>query len=333
MKLLKYAMVIAGIGASSSALARCDIWATSYASPAVVVVANAAERGEALGAWHQLSDGYAGGCAPSSSGEHFIYETKLVEAFSYAEGGRTYSVYLTGVPGVGVIFGVEPTTDSTYRAYHEIRTGVPKRQSGMSGTAGDNDYLDQTLFFRFVKIGDTVPGTYATTAMSVFDYSIINSNTGATVKTVDAKFQSLSVIVDHRPLCHVQSKTVHMGVAYIDELSRVDATGREVDFTVEMNCEVDAGRVDYYLEEISPALDRRRGIISTEGEAVGFGLQLLDAATRPIEIGKAYPFGSSEGAGVRSLGFKARYIRTEKEDGLLQAGRADAQIRYRVDYP
>ncbi|MGG2099454.1 hypothetical protein, partial [Stenotrophomonas sp. NRRL B-14846] len=90
----------------------------------------------------------------------------------------TYSVYLTGVPGVGVIFGVEPTTDSTYRAYHEIRTGVPKRQSGMSGTAGDNDYLDQTLFFRFVKIGDTVPGTYATTAMSVFDYSIINSTRG-----------------------------------------------------------------------------------------------------------------------------------------------------------
>ncbi|KGM22931.1 fimbrial protein [Stenotrophomonas maltophilia] len=333
MKLLKYAMVIAGIGASSSALARCDLWATSYASPAVAVVANAAERGEALGAWHQLDDGYAGGCASSSSGEHFIYETKLIEASSYTEGGRTYSVYATGVPGVGVIFGVEPTTHSTYRAYHEIRTGVPKRQSGMSGTDGENDYLDQTLFFRFVKTGDTVPGTYATTAMSAFDYSLINSRTGATLKTVDAKFQSLSVIVDHRPLCHVQSKTVHMGVAYIAELSGVDATGREVDFAVEMNCEVDAGRVDYYLEEISPALDRRRGIISTEGEAVGFGLQLLDAATRPIEIGKAYPFGSSEEAGVRSLGFKARYIRMEKDDGLLQAGRADAQIRYRVDYP
>lgn len=330
---LKCGAIVAGLTASASAFALCDVYDTSYSLPSVRLVANAADRGEAMGAWHQLSAGVAGGCTSSSSGEYFLYEGKTIESAVYREGGKSYSVYDAGIPGIGVVFGVEPTSQEAFWKYHEIRTGEAKQQSGMNGDGGRESWLDQKLFVRFIKVGDTTPGDYTSSAMEPFYYSLIKTDTGRVVKTSKSTLGPASVTVEHRPLCHVQSKKVYMGVADIPSFEKVNMTGREVDFTVEMSCEVSAGRVNYYLEEVTPSVDRRKGIIGTEGDAVGFGLQLLNSASKPVEIGRSYPFGSSEDPGTRSLGFKARYIRVESDAKLLQAGRADAQVRYRVDYP
>jgi len=222
--------------------------------------------------------------------------------------------------------------DVDARDYHPIRAGSSTPQETPSASGRDT-YLYQDIAVKFIKTGKTIPGDYAAAKLQVAEFTLRRNGDGMVRARQTQEVATASISVQHRPLCHVQSKTVLMGMAAIPAFEKVNSTGPDVDYSVEMLCEASAGRVGYYLEEITPSIDRNLGIIGTTGEAVGFGIQLLDAAGDPVSIGRAYPFGSSSADGLRSENFKARYIRTEADASKLEAGRIEARVRYRVDYP
>ncbi len=334
---LKLAVLVCGSGLAGSASAACVIWGSPTrefaVSAPITIVGNAAEPGEALTSWRKTDEQEVAACGASSQGEYFQYEGLGTEIGTFKEGDKTYSIYDVSIPGVGMIVGVNTLRDDyNVRDYHPIRAGSSTTQ-GIPSAAGRQTSLYQDIAVRFIKTGNTTPDDYVASKLQLTELTLRRNSNGGVLDRQTHEVASVSVTVEHRPLCHVQPKTVLMGMAAIPAFEEVNSKGPDVDYSVEMLCEASAGRVGYYLEEVTPSIDRSLGIIGTTGEAVGFGIQLLDAAGDPISIGRAYPFGSSSADGLRSENFKARYIRTEPDASKLEAGRIEARVRYRVDYP
>ncbi|CCP16747.1 fimbrial protein [Stenotrophomonas maltophilia] len=331
---LTLALAMVGLGAAGDAAAICSLYPKEFqAITAVRIVGNAAEIGEALTPWIASETHGVAACGPGSWTEHFLYEGTSSEIGIYTEGGVTYGVYSTPMAGIGVVVRLHPHTAGEPSGWPGgLRTGHTHWVNGRTGY-GDDVYLDQRLSIRFIKLAATVPGDKNFSAWRLLKMHRVTTSSGRVAQTEEHTLGSFSVTVEHRPLCHVQSKTVNMGIAFFADFEKVGDGTPPVDYSVEMECEVDAGRANYYLEPISPVVDKEKGIISTTGGAVGFGLQLLSESGSVVEIGKAYPFGNSAADGRRTAAFKARYIRTESDGSLLETGRADAQVRYRVDYP
>ncbi|PJL41515.1 fimbrial protein [Stenotrophomonas maltophilia] len=331
---LALVLVAAGLGAAGEAAAACSVYPQTFeAITAVNIVGNAADVGESLTPWIASESEWAAACGPSSSGEYFQYQGLSAEVGTYTEGGVTYSVYSTPAAGIGVVVRLEPYTTVDPAGWPGgLRTSELHYVSGLPGYEGSS-VLEQRLRIKFIKVGVTDPGETNLSAWRLLKMQLVSTRTGNVLQTEEQILGSFSITVEHRPLCYVQSKTVNMRMVHVPYFQKVGDSAPPVDYTVEMDCETDAGRVNYYLEEISPVVDKAKGIISTSGGAVGFGIQVLSGSGDPVEIGRSYPFGSSADPGRRSLAFKARYIRTESDASLLEAGWANAQVRYRVDYP
>lgn len=327
----------AGLGlltASHSALAVCDAYpGDEYFSigSAVTLVANSADVGEALGAWIPTATQWVTECGSMGSYSHINkFNASAREVSTYSEGGRTYSVFETGVPGVGYVLEVQPSLlynseDGTGR--HVIRSGVE-----LAKLIGEDIRIDQVFWIRFIKTGITTESTYTVPDQKLLDMTHFQLRD----RWVQQHWlRAMTIDVVHRPLCHVAPKTVEVTPGVAAELTSQWSYGRIRKFTVDLNCEAGAGRVQYYVEPAGTtlAIDRMRGILDVQGGAVGVGLQLLDASDVPIELGKTYWFGASSADGARSETFGARYIKTAASADRVVPGAANATARFRIHYP
>jgi type 1 fimbria pilin len=326
------ASLVLGTTLSHSAHAVCSSegWTFEFSVPGVRLVGNSADAGEALTPWYYSDQQEFMGCGNMGSySQDVTYEGTLIEVGTFTTGGATYGVFATTAPGVGFILAAEMEGSPGYRASVPIRGKIESRKFAV----GEHIFVKGAIAIRFVKTGDTKESSYVMTLPdSIWMRHYQLSSSYRFIQ--DHKLNPVQFDVVHVPLCRVQTTSVNTGIWSLDRFEKQGSVSEIRPYRVDLNCESGAGRVNYYLEQSSSVvLDADKGILKVDGGAKGIGLQLLDGAGNPVSIGRIYPFGSSTADGLRSETFGTRYIRTAANAGDLEAGPANARIRYRIDYP
>ncbi|MBN4958900.1 fimbrial protein [Stenotrophomonas maltophilia] len=298
----------------------------------IKIVANAADVGEALTPWLDSNEVVTTYCANMGSWSHINkFRATRPEVGSYIEGGSTYSVFPTGIDGIGMIIRIRPSILWNDDAY-PIRAGVEVSANIGYGTVDDVLDIIQITRIRFIKTGPTTPQSADLSGLVLLNM-VHHQNSDRW--SHNQSMAPTIIEVQHRPLCHVTPKTVPLGLAALTSLPSQWSFGPTRSFTVDLSCETGAGRVNYYIEPTgaTSAVDVDRGVVDVQGAAKGVGVQLLQADGSQIKLGRSYPFGSSAADGARSETFGARFIRTAASAGDTEPGDASATVRFRIDYP
>lgn len=323
----RLASVVLLLGACGQAWARCDKLADSVSNvSAVSLTVNGIPNGRPVSPWQPeyTDDRYIAGC--TDGGTAYFYATAS-EVGVYTEGTSTYSVYPTGVDGLGMIIGVRSRDDGG--SFLPIWTGraaqIPFREQ----------WLIPQVRVRFIRTGEIAAGTHDT---DPFEFASTLYSDSTTVKaTVRYSLGSATITAMHRPLCRPLPMPVRMGSVPVTDFKGQFSGGREQLFQISLDCEAGVGDVNFYFEptDMSPPVDVARGIVAVSGGAVGVGLQVLDGESgiSPVALEKVYPFGTSTGAGRIGRKFRARYVQTAASEKDIQPGNADASIRIVMDYP
>ncbi len=308
------------------AWARCDKFNDALSEVAsATLVTNGTSNGRPVSPWlpEHTDDRYIAGC---TSGGSVLFFGDRDQIGSYSENGLAYSVYESGIAGLGMIFGVRSRDDGgPFVPIHAEHAGrISFRQQ----------WMFPQVRARFIRMADIAAGSYTTRA---FEFGSGLYSDGTTVKaTVSYAVSSTSVTVVHRPVCRPLPVVVRMGSVPASDFRGQYSGSRRRAFQIQLDCESGVGEVRYYLEatDASPIVDADRGIVAVTGGAAGVGLQMLhsDSGT-PIALDKVHPFGRSADAGRISKQFHARYVQAAKESKDVQPGVANASIRIVMDYP
>ncbi|WP_171957037.1 fimbrial protein [Stenotrophomonas maltophilia] len=320
---------------SGAASAACSDYSGDYSfsiGSSVKLVANAADVGEALSPWLSSNEvtttlcGYGGTYTQSN-----VFNASAPEVGIFVEGGKTYSVFATGIVGIGIALSVRPSILYDTTSW-PIRAGVPLDKVVASPPWGGGLEVIQDMRVRFIKTGDAPEQTETLANLKLLDMEHHQNGYRWSQRQY---LGNMTVEVLHRPLCHVTPKTVPLGLVALTGLPSQWSFGPTRFFTVDLNCETGAGRVNYYIEPTgaTSAVDVDRGVVDVQGAAKGVGVQLLQADGSQIKLGRSYPFGSSAADGARSETFGARFIRTAASAGDTEPGDASATVRFRIDYP
>lgn len=322
---------VAAVTASGVAIARCDGWSdASHDVYDATITANGMAVERPVSPWQASSEDYSGGCGASFGGPVVTLSASAREIGIYRASAREiYSIYDSGVPGIGYIVGFRAPLGT--RGFQAVRNGAPVTDDDYR----DSGNADTELRVRYIKTGDTTAGTYDTTPLHLGSLRVWD---GSSVGyTVPMTINSASITVVHRPVCYPEPVTVRMGSVSRTLFDGKYSAGPARGFHVAINCDAFMGDVDYYLEgtESSPAVDTERGIIEVSGGAVGVGLQMLrdTAGYPPIPLEQAQNFGTNRGGGRMSRYFKARYVQTVDKAEDIVPGTANAAMRIVMDYP
>ncbi|AYA90889.1 MULTISPECIES: fimbrial protein [Stenotrophomonas] len=320
---------------SGAANAACNDYSGDYSfsiGSRITLVANAVDVGEALSPWlssNQVTTtvcGYGGSLSQVNA-----FNASSPEVGTFVEGGSTYSVFATGVTGIGVAISVRPSILYETTSW-PIRAGVELRRIVASPPWGEGLDVIQDIRVRFIKTGNAPVQTVALEKLKLLDME----HHQRTYRWSQSQYLGdVTIEVQHRPLCHVMPKTVPLGFVALAAFPNRWSFGPTRRFTVDLNCEVGAGRVNYYVEATGATaeVDSGRGVVDVQGTAKGVGVQLLQPGGDNIILGRSYPFGSSGADGARSETFGARFIRTAADAADIEPGDASATVRFRIDYP
>ena len=322
---------VAAVTASGSAFAVCVKWSDgSHDVYDATITANGMSVGRPVSGWQASSKDYTGGCSASMGGPAMTLTASAREIGTYRASAREiYSIYDSGVPGVGYIVGFRGALNGG--AFQAVRTGIPVTDSNPR----DQEIAYTELRVRYIKTGETTAGDYDTAPLALGSLRV--NDLTSTDYTVPLTINAASITVVHRPVCYPEPLTVRMGSVSRTLFDGKYSAGPARGFHVAINCDDFIGDVDYYLEgaESSPAVDVDRGIIEVSGGAVGVGLQMLRnaAGDPPIPLERTYYFGANRGGGRITRYFKARYVQTVDKAEDILPGTANAAMRIVMDYP
>lgn len=326
----------AALQASSAASAMCVWYGTSnFNAPTYpsTVAANGANDGRPFGGWQRVGT-VAGqvGCTDTAG---FMYVTgsdaDVVGTYTIGS-SHSYSIYKTGVEGLGVIAELRPTASSGGTDFLPLLANATHTTQWREATTRWPDF---ELQIRFIKYGDVAMGTVTTVYPQLGTIRVwdgLSSDTGE----VPIMPQGAAVTVIRRPVCRPQSRSVYMGTAPATGFTNKYDGWTARSFRVTLDCDVGVGTVDYYLEPAggSDLLDKDRGIVSVTGGAEGVGLQVMDAGDRAIPFdGRGRLFGTSTTGESLEKEFRARYVQTAADPADIVPGQADATVRILMDYP
>ncbi|HEL4244671.1 hypothetical protein I5U23_16390 [Stenotrophomonas maltophilia] len=299
--------------------------------PDRVVVANSLTNGRPASPWfgYQQAPDYVAVCR----GAQALLTTPragLKEVMSYVEAGQTYSVFESGIDGLGIVIGTRDSTGDYRDGYSALKAGATTNTT-IYGPRDDQYPIYQEFRFRFIRTGDVPAGVHSTGAMVFADYSALPRIQGSPGSFA---LGSATITVENRNICRPQTKLVRMGSIPVTDFSGQWSGARTRDFDVELDCDDAVGRVNYYLEvsDGSPEISGDRGIVSVEGGAEGVGLQMLEAGAA-VPLDRSRYFGESLRKERLRKRFQARYVQTVPDAADIKLGTANASIRIVMDYP
>lgn len=276
--------------------------------------------------WNMFSCGpalvIAGQC-----NESWIWSVKAPLPLTTTWNGVTYSVFDTGVPGIGYIVGIKDTHADAYTP-----------MGGSANQSFDRRFLQLVLYtigfnahITFVKTsGHLQSGTYVIPAQSVAYVSAKDNLGNEKVSTIDLAATTLTL---KARACTVNSsqQNVELGTVTPNDLPSVGSVSATKDVTIALTCDdqvhLNATVSDQSnLANTSPIVS-----LSSDSTGSGVGVQVLYGDSEiPVELG---PDDTSEGAthqfkitdvsgdgSTVTVPLRVRYVRT----GDLKGGTANA---------
>ncbi|CNJ27459.1 fimbrial protein [Yersinia mollaretii] len=245
--------------------------------------------------------------------------------------GVNYTIFETGVTGVGFIIGVKDFNSSVYIP---LQDGLTQTYPA-PGTSSSTPDLGWSAKVTFIKTGHTLTsGVYQTQAIDAAVLTAYNNE----VKTARVIINPVTITVQASG-CTVMTKAadVDLGVIDVRTLPSVGSTSAFGSFNIAMGCDENIAVNAVMTDQANPANSTSVVSLTSDSTAAGVGVEFFYNGNGPLMLG---PDSSASGtpnqffvqttaqAHTLTLPFQARYIRT----GDLQPGTANALASITFSY-
>jgi len=246
--------------------------------------------------------------------------------------GANYTIFETGIPGVGYILGLKDFNGSEYTP---LQKGITQSYPA-PGTSGVAQNLGWSAKVTFVKTGTALKsGTYTTPTINAAILTAYNNET----KTAKVIINPITITVVARG-CTVNTKSanVDLGTLDIRTLSTVGSTSPSGTFNVTLTCDQNIAVNAVMTDQTTPSNSSSVVTLTGDSSASGVGVQFFYNGIGPLSMG---PDSTADGTlnqffiqttssanQVLSLPFQAQYIRT----GDLVPGTANALASITFSY-
>lgn len=245
--------------------------------------------------------------------------------------GANYTVFATGVPGIGYILGLKDFNGSTYIP---LQNGVTQSYpaEGTSGMAFD---LGWSAKLTYIKTDSALKtGVYAIPTINAAILTAYNNET----KTAQVIIDPTTVTVTASG-CTVgtDSAGVELGTLDVRTLPDVGDTSPSGAFNVSLTCDEQVALYAVMTDQTTPSNTSSTVTLTDDSTASGVGVQFFYNGSGPLMMG---PDSSASGTTNQffietttavqalSLPFQARYVRT----GPLVPGSANALASITFSY-
>lgn len=245
--------------------------------------------------------------------------------------GISYTVFETGVPGIGFILGLK---DANATSYVPLQNGLTQTYpaEGTSGTAIDLGWAAKVTF---VKTGQPLAsGTYTTPAINAAILTAYNNET-ATAKVI---INPVTINVQASG-CTIGTPSVQIDMGRVDVrmLSAVNSTSELRNFSINLSCDANISLYAVVTDQTDPTNVTDTVSLTPDSTASGIGVQFFYNNTGPLSLGpdsslnstiSQFFIQSTSQAEALNLPFQTRYIRT----GDIMPGTADAVASITFSY-
>ncbi|MGJ0480476.1 fimbrial protein [Pantoea agglomerans] len=246
--------------------------------------------------------------------------------------GANYTIFETGIPGVGYIIGLKDFGGSDYIP---LQTGISQSYPA-PGTAGSANDLGWSAKVTFIKTGTALKsGLYTTPTIHAATLTAYNNET----KTAQVIINPTTITVAASG-CTVDTKSasVDLGTLDIRTLSTVGSTSPSGAFNVTLTCDQNIAVNAVMTDQTNPANSSSVVTLTGDSTASGVGVQFFYNGIGPLSLGpdstadgtlnQFFIQTTSSAKQVLSLPFQAQYIRT----GDLVPGKANALASITFSY-
>ncbi|MGV2812600.1 fimbrial protein [Enterobacter cancerogenus] len=245
--------------------------------------------------------------------------------------GVNYTIFETGVPGVGYIIGLKDFNGSSYVP---LQTGVTQSYPA-EGTSNTTQDLGWSAKVTFIKTGTALKsGVYQIPTINAAVLTAYNNE----IKTAQVIISPTTITVTASG-CTVETKSANVNLGTIDirTLPTVGSTSPSGTFNIGLTCDANVAVHAVMTDQTTPSNTSSVVTLTGDSTASGVGVQFFYNGTGPLMMGP-----DSSGAGTTnqfavqtltsaqtlSLPFQAHYIRT----GELVPGTANALASITFSY-
>ena len=245
--------------------------------------------------------------------------------------GANYTIFETGVPGVGYIIGLK---DFKSTQYIHLQTGITQSYPA-EGTSGYAQDLGWSAKVTFIKTGAALKsGVYNIPTINAAVLTAYNNET----KTAQVIISPTTITVTASG-CTVDSKNASVALGTIDirTLPTVGSTSPSGTFTVGLTCAANVAVHAVMTDQTTPSNTSSVVTLTGDSTASGVGVQFFYNGSGPLTMGPdssaagatgQFLIQSTTAAQTLTLPFQAQYIRT----GELVPGSANALASITFSY-
>ncbi|EKS6729548.1 fimbrial protein [Enterobacter mori] len=245
--------------------------------------------------------------------------------------GMNYTIFETGVPGVGYIIGLK---DFNGTQYIPLQSGITQSYPA-DGTNGYAQDLGWSAKVTFIKTGTALKsGVYQIPTIDAAVLTAYNNE----VKTAKVIINPTTITVTASG-CTVGTKSasVDLGTLDIRTLPTVGSTSPSGTFTVGLTCDANVAVNAVMTDQTTPSNTSSVVTLTGDSTASGVGVQFFYNGTGPLMMGpdssaagttNQFFIQSTTAAQTLSLPFQAQYVRT----GELVPGSANALASITFSY-
>ncbi|MBS1206266.1 MAG: pilus assembly protein pilin FimA [Proteobacteria bacterium] len=245
--------------------------------------------------------------------------------------GINYTIFETGVPGVGYIIGLKDTNSTQYIP---LQTGMTQTYPA-PGTTTTTYQLGWMAKVTFIKTGTALKsGVYQIPTINAAVLTAYNNE----VKTAQVIISPTTITVTASGcIVGTKSANVDLGTMDIRTLSTVGSTSPSGSFNVSLTCDANVAVNAVMSDQTTPSNTSSVVTLTGDSTASGVGVQFFYNGTGPLMMGpdssaagttNQFFIQSTTAAQTLSLPFQARYIRT----GELVPGSANALASITFSY-
>lgn len=242
----------------------------------------------------------------------------------YHEGGNQYSIYPTGVPGVGMVFGVV-----YFRSLGSRPTPVDDEDEAYSGPSGTGD-IGAVFYVKYIRIGDISNGSAGSNEVMAIEARLFESGSASPLRK-QVHIMPTTLKIHDPPTCSVRPLTVNMGIIAVGAFKGIGTNAGQRSYEVELDCEANVGQVNFQVSPTTRPLAIEQGLAEASGGVRGVGYQFLASGGLPLKFYEIHEFGhgSDSGMTLRKT-FGVRYQQTEE---TISPGPANAGLTYTLIFP
>jgi len=330
-------LLLALLGSTSSwAASICTQTTSSVAvnTPPHITIPRDATNGTALTGWLETdaTTNWFNCNVPAGIGTGTSMRTLIPSSgWTKVVDGITYTVYATGVDGLGIILGGRGYINGCGWAAFQALT--PIWRGGACNTAGAVTNGGQ-LRAMFVKIGPVATGVLAPITLAA---AASSSNEGGggivTNPNLEIQFVTMAMAVTSQA-CTTPDVSVFLGTPKSSDFTGKDSSSQVVAFDISLNgCPAGMSTIHYRIDAVTPLVDAANAVIGLDASssATGVGVQLLDADGNPAVLGRRLPFAAynSAAGGSFKIPLRARYRQTGDK---VTPGSANTAVTFTMNY-